>query len=279
MLHKVNNIDGDLSHDHDKGIYFSDKFGLMLTNILSKLNKHRRRSSNSSVFPAASNSTFTNSSARHNNKPLKKDPDIFSKVNAVNRTVGSAAFAKFKQDNEMLASRFDNKDTRSFAACQTARTNSQRMAKGDDEVRQTDEKTASQSSASASKNSKGGGLCCDKCDGKHETDSCPYYKKPRDTHIDAQKGGWKKIGGGTSNLPGAILRHARVIRQPGDGSCLFHSMSYGIGKGYSASRLRSEICTFIRNNPNLKISETPLSDWVKWDSNMSCADYARKMSR
>jgi hypothetical protein len=44
-------------------------------------------------------------------------------------------------------------------------------------------------------------LCCDKCDGKHETENCPYYKKNRDTHPDAQKNFYKKIGG-TSNLPG-----------------------------------------------------------------------------
>ena len=50
----------------------------------------------------------------------------------------------------------------------------------------------------------------------------------------------------------------KVMRQPGDGSCLFHSMSYGLGSGINASRLRSEICTFIQNNPELKISDTPL---------------------
>ena len=44
-------------------------------------------------------------------------------------------------------------------------------------------------------------LCCDKCDGKHETDDCPYYKKKREGHIDAQKNGWKLVGG-SSNLPG-----------------------------------------------------------------------------
>jgi len=37
----------------------------------------------------------------------------------------------------------------------------------------------------------GGKLCCDKCDGAHETDSCPYYKKTREDHIDAKKNGWK----------------------------------------------------------------------------------------
>merc|ERR1711916_319692 len=30
-------------------------------------------------------------------------------------------------------------------------------------------------------------LCCDKCDGKHETNACPYYKKERGTHPDAKK--------------------------------------------------------------------------------------------
>lgn len=44
-------------------------------------------------------------------------------------------------------------------------------------------------------------LCCDKCDGKHETDDCPHYKKKREGHIDAQKNGWKLVGG-SSNLPG-----------------------------------------------------------------------------
>ena len=122
------------------------------------------------------------------------------------------------------------------------------------------------------------GLCCDKCDGKHETDNCPHYKKARDDHIDAKKNGWKLVGG-TSSLPGAILRSARVIAQPGDGNCLFHSMSYGIKDGSNANLLRKEICEYILANPATPICETPLSDWVKWDSNSSCAEYARKMSR
>lgn len=44
-------------------------------------------------------------------------------------------------------------------------------------------------------------LCCDKCDGKHETDHCPHYKKKREVHLDGQKNGWKLVGG-SSNLPG-----------------------------------------------------------------------------
>lgn len=116
-------------------------------------------------------------------------------------------------------------------------------------------------------------LCCDKCDGKHETDDCPYYKKNREKHPDAQKSG-KHIGG-SSLLPGAFISNARVVRQPGDGSCLFHSMSYGLRNGQSASKLRSEVCSFIQQNPNMKISDTPLKDWIKWDSGRSCSEYAR----
>lgn len=122
-------------------------------------------------------------------------------------------------------------------------------------------------------------LCCDKCDGKHETENCPYFKKKREDHPDAQRRSAKDMGG-TSTLPGAFVRNGRVVRQPGDGSCLFHSMSYGLRGGYNATRLRSEICTFIQNNPNFQISDTPLKDWVKWDSNgATVQEYARKMSR
>jgi len=56
-------------------------------------------------------------------------------------------------------------------------------------------------------------------------------------------------------------------------------MAYGLRDGCTAATLRSEICQFIAAHPNLKICETPLSDWVKWDSNQSCIEYAKKMSR
>lgn len=127
--------------------------------------------------------------------------------------------------------------------------------------------------------------CCDKCDGKHDTDQCPYYKKQREAHPDAQKS--KHIGGAASLLPGAYLTTARVARQPGDGSCLFHSISYGAnrlgvpsgtgGTSHSAASLRQLVCQFVRNNPSTLICDTPLQDWVRWDSGSSVADYASRM--
>jgi hypothetical protein len=77
------------------------------------------------------------------------------------------------------------------------------------------------------------------CDGKHPTDNCPYYKKARERHPDAQKGS-KRLGG-SSKLPGATLRGGRVARQPGDGSCLFHSLSFGLRDGSSAASLRRQV--------------------------------------
>lgn len=68
---------------------------------------------------------------------------------------------------------------------------------------------------------------CDACDGKHPTDRCPFFKgKARDKHPDAKRASEKKLLGHTSG-PVEVLRRdaARVIRQPGDGSCLFHSLA------------------------------------------------------
>eukprot|EP00931_Biecheleriopsis_adriatica_P103763 TRINITY_DN78555_c0_g1_i1.p1 TRINITY_DN78555_c0_g1~~TRINITY_DN78555_c0_g1_i1.p1 ORF type:complete len:501 (+),score=89.57 TRINITY_DN78555_c0_g1_i1:72-1574(+) len=123
-------------------------------------------------------------------------------------------------------------------------------------------------------------FCCDKCDGPHETDNCPHFKKAREKHADAWSsyGKSKMYKGGSSceNVP--IVRNARVIPQPADGSCLFHSLSYGLADRTNASSLRREICSFIAANPDMTISDTSIKDWVKYDSNESVSSYAQRMS-
>jgi len=122
-------------------------------------------------------------------------------------------------------------------------------------------------------------LCCDKCDGPHDTDSCPHFKKAREKHADAWSGYGKATGlnpGSCENVP--IVKHARVIQQPADGSCLFHSLSYGLADRSSASSLRREICGFIAKNPDMTISDTSIKDWVKYDSNEAVSSYAQRMS-
>ena len=153
--------------------------------------------------------------------------------------------------------------------------------------------------------SKSGGKAekCDKCDGKHSTEACPWFKKPRDKHPDAKPASEKKMLGMQSG-PVEVLKSStvRVIRQPGDGSCLYHSLSYGLKDGSSAATLRRQIAEvpaasrtaarlvcptraawrvlqFISANPTLIIADSPLKDWVLWDSGSNVAAYCRKMSQ
>lgn len=83
-----------------------------------------------------------------------------------------------------------------------------------------------------------------------------------------------EMGGSGGNFK---LASARVVRQPGDGSCLFHSIAYGLGNT-NASRLRRELAEWVEAHPDELIAETPLRDWVKWDSASNVRDYARRMA-
>ena len=76
-----------------------------------------------------------------------------------------------------------------------------------------------------------------------------------------------------------LTRRGRIVGQPGDGSCLFHSLAHGLRDGSSASSLRREISTFIQDHPTLEISDSPLKDWVLWDSNQSVSAYCRRMAQ
>jgi hypothetical protein len=71
---------------------------------------------------------------------------------------------------------------------------------------------------------------------------------------------------------------ACVVAQPMDGSCLFHSLSYGIDDGSDASSLRQDISKYIAGNPDMVIAGTSLKDWIKFDSGGKVAAYAAEMA-
>lgn len=71
---------------------------------------------------------------------------------------------------------------------------------------------------------------------------------------------------------------ARVVKQPGDGNCLFHSLAYGIGQT-TAATLRAAICSFMEKNPGLDIAGTPLAEWIQMLGGGNIAQYARKMAK
>mmetsp|Transcript_26793 Transcript_26793/g.61769 ORF Transcript_26793/g.61769 Transcript_26793/m.61769 type:complete len:500 (+) Transcript_26793:71-1570(+) len=121
-------------------------------------------------------------------------------------------------------------------------------------------------------------LCCDRCDGPHESDRCPHFRKPRDKHQDAwvNHGKGKKDEGGNDGA--VIIRNARIVNQPPDGSCLFHSLSYGLSDRSTAFLLRKQISDFIARNPNMTIADTAISDWVHYDSGGTVQTYAERMA-
>ena len=68
---------------------------------------------------------------------------------------------------------------------------------------------------------------------------------------------------------------ARIVKQPGDGSCCFHSLAAGIGA--DADSLRAAIAGFIEQAPETEIAGTPLRLWIEWECGLSPAAYARRM--
>lgn len=58
---------------------------------------------------------------------------------------------------------------------------------------------------------------CDKCDGKHATAACPHFRKARETHPDAQRGGKSGLGG----LGGTPTRSSnpRLVADPAMVGC------------------------------------------------------------
>merc|ERR1719161_852673 len=119
---------------------------------------------------------------------------------------------------------------------------------------------------------------CDKCDGPHETNACPFFKGPRDNHKDAftlygkAKDVHNSVGDGAP-----VVRNARVVPQPGDGSCLFHSLAYGL-QSDTASALRQEIRRYIEKNPDITIADTTVEEWVKYDSGCNVGAYSQQMA-
>lgn len=123
-------------------------------------------------------------------------------------------------------------------------------------------------------------LTCDKCDGPHETSACPHFKKVREKHKDAWSmfGKGKTLAAQKNEMPIVKKGDAKVVKQPGDGTCLFHSLSYGLKDSSTGPQLRKEICEFIKANPDLEIGDNALKDWVKYDEGSSVSSYIRRMT-
>ena len=117
-------------------------------------------------------------------------------------------------------------------------------------------------------------LVCDRCDGAHETLKCPHFKKERE---DAA--GHAAMG---TDCGRGFLRSAEILRQPGDGSCLFHALYEGKKRlrntdVKSASGLRQDLVDWLLSHEDANIADAPVKNWVLWDAGTSLLSYAQKM--
>jgi hypothetical protein len=126
---------------------------------------------------------------------------------------------------------------------------------------------------------------CDKCDGPHATEACPHFKKTRENHKDA----WANYGNQRPRQLGCekgsklFVKHGQEVRQPGDGSCLFHSLCFGLNGGrsngrFTARQLRKDLANFVMRNPGKEVAGDTLEEWVRWDARSSVSAYTRRMA-
>ena len=121
---------------------------------------------------------------------------------------------------------------------------------------------------------------CNRCDGDHASSQCPHFLADRDADEDA----WLHYG----NVPEAsqadgnniFLRDATVLRQPGDGHCLFHSLGAGLqdfGETISGESLRRDITQFLFTHADESYGGNTWTQWIHKDSQMSVGDYCALM--
>jgi len=79
--------------------------------------------------------------------------------------------------------------------------------------------------------------------------------------------------------PSSQLVVGRIVAQPADGSCLFHSIAYGLNNGTTGAKLRKEIAAFIRQHPTYKIADTSIAEWVKFATGQNVHVYARQLGQ
>jgi hypothetical protein len=114
---------------------------------------------------------------------------------------------------------------------------------------------------------------CDRCDGNHRTAACPHFRGDRDDHEDARDN-LDRGGSEDADAPPVIVR-GRVVPQPGDGSCLFHSLAYALDAEHSA--LRALVTRFLESNPDTMVAGSPVRKWVHWDCGLEPRAYAARM--
>ena len=106
--------------------------------------------------------------------------------------------------------------------------------------------------------------------------------KGETAHASAcEEEGERKDGGDTRHR---VLheREVKVVRQPGDGNCLFHCLCYGsVGRtsDAEAKKLRVQIARYIRDHEETRIGGVTIGEWVTVEIDTQCQHYAAAMEK
>ena len=128
---------------------------------------------------------------------------------------------------------------------------------------------------------------CEACDKNHHVSKCPWYKKARSTHPDAQMLANKtNVVVAPDSAP--ITAKGRLEKMPPDGSCLYHTLARGLyfanKRGGSQQTLRSKLATWVNLNGQRSYNGATLETWLQREFSASLtaekyADIQRQGSR
>ena len=125
---------------------------------------------------------------------------------------------------------------------------------------------------------------CDKCDGPHASGDCPWFNgQARGNHTDAQPLPPEERPTPSTNEP-TVRAQGCIEPMPMDGSCLFHSLDYGLGVLHvptpGARQLRTDLAVWAYKNGGLRICGSSVNQWRQWEGSRqeSMQQYAKRMS-
>lgn len=123
---------------------------------------------------------------------------------------------------------------------------------------------------------------CNKCGGDHHSDECPHFPSDRINHVDA----WERFGLRSDVEDGSVAIprvQGRIVTQPGDGSCLFHSLSFGlrhldVSDAPLGPDLRQEIALYLESHADDTVAGSAFRDYIWWDHGVTVQEYAKLMA-
>ena len=105
---------------------------------------------------------------------------------------------------------------------------------------------------------------CDRCDAAHLSTECPHYRWARGKHADARCMPVEERPELVPDVP-PVEATGKLEKQPGDGSCMYHSLACGLTalgwEGTPHTELRRELAMWIKANGTLQFNGKTVLAW------------------